>query len=162
LKTETDMRQGRYFKTTQAKKYTVADLIKRYLDYQKIRNPKRAESVAPYLEWWKEEIGAYVLADVSKPLIIEKRDKLTSTGKNGEQRAPATVNRFMGALSHAFSVAVNEWEWLTEHPMNKIAKLPEPRGRVRFLIDEERVRLLDACTAVNSEYIYPLVVLALS
>ncbi len=160
--TESAMREGRYFKTTQAKKYTVADLIKRYLDYQKTRNPKRAAAVEMYLDWWKRELGAYALADVSKNLIAEKREKLVSTGKNVERRSAGTANRYMGALSHAFSVAVNEWEWLQEHPMAKIAKLPEPRGRVRFLNDDERTRLLAACTEINSEFIYPLVVLALS
>lgn len=160
--TESEMREGRYFKTTQAKKYTVADMIKRYLDYQKARNPKRATNITPYLDWWKTELGAYALADVTKSLIIEKRDKLITTGKNVKNRAAGTANRYMGALSHAFSVAVNEWEWMPQHPMAKISKLPEPRGRVRFLSDEERVRLLDACTEINSEYIYPLVVLALS
>ncbi len=38
--TEMAMREGRYFKTTQAKQYTVADLIKRYLVYV------RAQAVA--------------------------------------------------------------------------------------------------------------------
>jgi integrase len=160
--TETAMREGRHFKTTQAKKYTVADLIKRYLDYQKTRNSKRAAAVEMYLNWWKSELGAYALADVSKTLILEKRDRLIATGKNVERRSPATANRYMTALSHAFSVAVNEWEWLQEHPMGKIAKLPESRGRVRFLSDDERTRLLAACTEINSEFIYPLVVLALS
>lgn len=160
--TESAMREGRYFKTTQAKKYTIADLIKHYLDYQKTRNPKRAAAVEMYLDWWKRELGAYALADVSKNLIAEKREKLVSTGKNVERRSAGTANRYMGALSHAFSVAVNEWEWLQEHPMAKIAKLPEPRGRVRFLSDDERTRLLAACTEINSEFIYPLVVLALS
>jgi hypothetical protein len=108
--TETAMREGRYFKTTQAKKYTVADLIKRYLDYQKTRNPKRAAAVEMYLDWWKSEIGAYSLADVTKTLILEKRDRLIATGKNVERRSAATANRYMTALSHAFSVAVNEWE----------------------------------------------------
>lgn len=157
--TENAIREGRYFKTSAAKKHTVADLIKRYIDYQKIRNPKRATSVEPYLDWWKSEIGMYTLADVTKMLIIEKRDKLIASGKNVERRASSTVNRFMGAFSHALTVAVNEWEWLQEHPMSRIAKLTESRGRVRFLSDEERKRLLDACTAINSEYIYPLVVL---
>ena len=60
--TETAMREGRYFKTTQAKKYTAVDLIKRYLDYQKTRNPKRASAVEMYLDWWKSELGAYPFA----------------------------------------------------------------------------------------------------
>jgi integrase len=39
-----------------------------------------------YLDWWKSELGVYALADVTKTLIIEKRDKLIATGKNGERR----------------------------------------------------------------------------
>jgi hypothetical protein len=40
---------------------------------------------------------------------------------------------------------LNEWEWVQENPMQKISKLPEPRGGMRFLDDEERERLLEAC-----------------
>jgi integrase len=115
-----------------------------------------------YLDWWKSELGAYALADVTKNLIIEKREKLIATGKNVERRSAGTANRYMGVLSHAISVAVNEWEWLPAHPMKNIAKLPEPRGRVRFLDDAERARLLDACRQSPAALLYPLVVLALS
>src|SRR5262249_29704070 len=76
--------------------------------------------------------------------------------------APATVVRYMAALSHAFTIAVREWGWLDDSPMRKVGKPKEPRGRVRFLSDEERTRLLDVCRASNSEYLYPVVVLALS
>jgi integrase len=96
-------------------------------------------------------------------MLIEQRDKLlNSEGRNVEKRAPATINRYMNALSHAFTIAINEWEWLQDHPMKKISKLPEPRGRVRFLDDDERKRLLNACQQVDSPYLYMFVVLALS
>ena len=63
----------------------------------------------------------------------------------------------------AFTIAINEWEWVEEHPMKKISKLPEPRGRVRFLDDKERERLLDACQNIRgADNLYLLVVLALS
>lgn len=160
--TESAIREGRYFKNTAAKKYTVGDLIARYLEHQKTRNQKRAFDVASHLAWWDKEIGMYLLADLSKNLILTTREKLIQSGINVERRAPATVNRYMGILSHALSVAVNEWEWLPAHPMKNIAKLPEPRGRVRFLSDDERTRLLDACRESSSAFLYPLVVLALS
>ena len=35
------------------------------------------------------------------------------------------------------SVAVKEWGWLDDSPMRKVSKPKEPRGRVRFLDDEE-------------------------
>ena len=46
--------------------------------------------------------------------------------------------------------------------MRGIARLPEPRGRVRFLDDDERTRLLLACREINSPHLHFLVVLALS
>ena len=45
--------------------------------------------------------------------------------------------------------------------MRKVRKLKEARGRVRFLSDNERPRLLDACKA-HSPTLYAAVVLALS
>jgi integrase len=60
------------------------------------------------------------------------------------------------------AIATNEWEWIQENPMRKISKLPEPRGRVRFLDDEERERLLEACKASTNPQLHTLVVLALS
>src|SRR5262249_32628338 len=69
---------------------------------------------------------------------------------------------YTAALSHAFSVAVREWEWLEDSPMRRISKLKEPRGRVRYLSDDERQRLLDACKVSKNSSLYTIVVLALS
>nr|WP_246341398.1 site-specific integrase [Simiduia aestuariiviva] len=68
----------------------------------------------------------------------------------------------MAALSHAFTTAVNEWEWLEDNPLRKVRKPKEPRGRVRFLSDDERDKLLAACKASSCKQLYPIVVLALS
>lgn len=161
--TETNMRQGRHFKTAEAKKHTVGELIDRYLREIEKKNPKRFVDVKPLLGWWKGEIGVYLLSDASRALIVEQRDKLLNTkGRNVERRKNSTVNRYMTALGNAFTVAMNEWEWIHENPMRKISKLSEPRGRVRFLDDEERECLLETCKNSTSPYLHTLVVLALS
>jgi integrase len=162
--TETEIRQGRYFKTAEAKKHTVHKLITRYLDDVKKKNPKRYGDVKGLLKWWDDQLGVYILSDITKALIIEKRDKLLSTtsSPNVEKRSSATVNRYMTALGHAFTLAVNEWEWIHDHPMKKISKLPESRGRVRYLDDVEREKLLQACQEIGDSYLYLLVVLAIS
>jgi len=81
------------------------------------------------------------------------------------------VVRYLAALSHAFTIAVNEWGWLDDSPMRKVKKPALPRGRVRFLsedttdgekIEGERTRLLKACEESSNPYLYPVVVLALS
>ena len=161
--TEANIRQGRHFKTAEAKKHTVGELIDRYLREIEKKNPKRFVDVKTLLGWWKGEIGVYLLSDVPRALIVEQRDKLLNTkGRNVERRSNSTVNRYMTALGNAFTVATNEWEWLQENPMRKISKLSEPRGRVRFLDDEERGRLLEACKVSTNPQLHTLVVLALS
>ena len=39
---------------------------------------------------------------------------------------------------------------------------PEPRGRVRYLSDDERTRLLAECRSSKEKLLYPIVILALS
>lgn len=160
---ESAIREGRHFKTTEAKRHTLADLIDRYTKTVLPRKPKVQRDQASQLRWWKGQLGNYTLADVSAKRISESRDVLAvEVLRGGKCRAPATVNRYLAALSHAFTVAVNEWEWLESNPLAKVSKLSEPRGRVRYLTDGERPRLLDACKESQCQVLYLVVVLALS
>ena len=161
--TETAMREGRHFKTGEAKRRTMAELIDRYIQDILPGKPKNIRIQTQQLTWWRDQIGAYTLADITPSLIAEYRDKLAG-GETvlGTQRSPATVNRYLAALSHVLTIAVTEWEWLDDSPMRKVRKPTESRGRVRFLTDDERPRLLKACKESGNSYLYPVVVLALS
>lgn len=170
--TEAALRERRFFKNAESKKHTVSDLIERYLEKIERDNKKRASDIAHLLDWWKAELGYCILADLTRSLISEKIDKLASktvfrvnkgTGKKERTPiTPATINRYIAAFSHVCSVAVNEWEWLENNPLQKIKKLKEPRGRIRFLSDTERTSLLSACKQAPYEHLYLVVVLALS
>ena len=172
--TETAIRENRYFKSAEAKKHTLAELIDRYIAEILPTKPK-AVSQRHQLEWFKAEIGSYALCDITAAKLVQCRSQLASgiTAKHKNRvRSPATVNRYLAALSHAFTIAVNDWEWLEESPMGRVKKLPEPRGRVRFLSDDvkedgktivgERTRLLLSCESAKTEHLLPIVVLALS
>lgn len=160
--TESAIREGRHFKTTEAKRHTLAEMIDRY-SRDVLPSKKSAKDQAQQLTWWKSEIGSYSLADVTPSLIGECRDKLGReiTVRN-KLRSPASVVRYMAALSHALTIAVKEWGWLEDSPMRKVTKPKESRGRVRFLSDDERMRLLKACKESSNPYLYTVVVLALS
>lgn len=161
--TESAIRNGRHFKTSEAKRHTLAELVDRYIKTVLPSKPKSKDKQTAQLQWWKEQIGAYALADVTPALIVQCRDKLLSEiTVRGKPRSGATVVRYMSALSHAFTIAVREWGWLEDSPMRKVTKPKESRGRVRFLSDEERSRLLKACRESSNPYLYPVVVLALS
>ena len=108
------------------------------------------------LGWWKEQLGDHLLADVTPVLITECRDRLLKEkGPRRKKRSPATTSRYLAALAHCFSIAVKEWGWIDDTPMRKVTKPKEPRGRVRFLSDEERERLLDACKKSQNPVIIP-------
>jgi integrase len=154
--TESAIREGRHFKTSEAKKRTLSELIEKYIKDILPSKPKSMNAQGRQLRWWSNEIGYLTLADITPSVLAETRDKLH------EGRQPATVVRYMAALSHAFTIAVNEWEWLNDNPMRKVRKPKEPRGRVRFLNEDERHRLLDSCKKSKTKHLYPVVVLALS
>lgn len=161
--TESAIREGRLFKTAEAKRHTLADLLDRYVREVIPSKLKNGHNTSQHLAWWRKRIGAYALADVTASLIVEARNALLTTPTRRKKLpAPATVVRYMASLSHAFTVAVNEWEWLNDSPMRKVKKPVEARGRERFLSDSERQRLLDACKASTSRYLYAVVVLAIS
>ena len=161
--TEAAIREGRHFKTREAKKHTLADLIDRYARDVLPTKPKSQKKQESQLEWWKERIGDYSLADVTPALISECRDEqLRGKTYRGTVRSPATVVRYLAALSHAMTIAVNEWGWLEQNPVSKVRKPSESRGRVRFLDEDERVRLLEESKKSSSTHLYPIVVLAIS
>ncbi len=161
--TESAIREGRHFKTTAAKRHTLSEAIDRYIKTVLPTKPRSEYTQEGQLKWWKETIGSYSLADVGPALIAQHRDKLAQVKpKHREIRTPATVNRYLAALSHVFTLAIKEWMWAEENPLRKVTKMKEPRGRVRFLLDDERQRLLDACKCSENPYLYIAVVLALS
>lgn len=161
--TESDIRSGRHFKTSEAKKHTLGELIDRYMRDVLPLKKKCKVSQGAQLLWWKQQIGNTLLSDMTSALIGEQRDKLArGITKHGKLRSSSTVVRYLAALSHAFTIAVKEWGWLEDSPMRKVSKPKESRGRVRFLADEERKRLLAACIESSNQYLYIVVVLALA
>ncbi|MCD2452264.1 site-specific integrase [Methylicorpusculum oleiharenae] len=161
--TESAIRENRHFKTAESKKHTFSEMVNRYVKDVLPGKPKQAVKQKQQLEWWAEKMGVYVLADITPALIVQYRDELASGETyRGTQRSGATVVRYMAALSHAFTIAVNEWGWLDDNPMRKVKKPKESRGRVRYLDDAERERFLAACKESSSKELYLCVILALS
>lgn len=160
---ETSIREGRHFKTAEAKKHTLNDLVDRYIKTVVPNKKKHGIKQASQLQWWKQELGHYLLSDITPALVAEKRDKLLDgITYRKTKRSTSTVVRYMAALSHAFTIACKEWGWIEDSPMRKVTKPREPRGRVRFLNTNERECLLQACKDSNHPYLHIVVFLAIS
>jgi len=162
-RTECAMHEGRYFKNSEAKRHTLGDLIDRYIRDVLPKKPKAERNQLIQLKWWKKKIGKYFLADLNAGIIALQRDALSiEKTMGGRMRSPSTVVRYMAALSHVFTIAIKEWEWLDSSPMIKVSKPKEPRGRIRFLDNKERQLLLQFCQESECPYLYIIVILALA
>jgi integrase len=164
--TEGAIREGRHFPAQEGKRRTVADLIKRRLQTVERENPGALVKARWQLGWWKEHLGHTALASVTPAVLAKARDQLGSENIGTEEapkyRGPATINRILAAFSKALTDAVREYHWLHDNPMRRVTKRTEPPGRVRYLSEEERKRLLDACAQSDMKELSLIVMLALS
>jgi integrase len=162
-RTELEIRDGKYFKTAESRSRTVADLIDRYLSEVLPLKPKSALQQRPQLDWWREQLGHRILGDVTTTHITECRQALLSRpGRNNRRRGHATANRYLAVLSHAFNIAVREWEWLQVSPVARIRKFKESSGRTTWLDREQLGRLLAACRSSDYPWLELFVALAAS
>jgi integrase len=163
METEASIRKGQYFKNEVASNYTAAEAIDRFIENVLPLKPKMAYNQRAQLKWWRREIGQYDLINVTPAVISQCKDKLIKgVTPQGNIRTLSTANRYLAALSHVFTFCYQDWGWINENPFAKVNRFKEPRGRVRFLSDEERNALLQSCKLSQTKELYPIVVLALS
>lgn len=78
-----------------------------------------------------------------------------------EGATAACVNREVGVLKHMLARAA-EWGLLRRNSLAGLKSLSEPPGRTRFLAEDEIPALLAACEQSRSQYLKPLVLVALN
>lgn len=167
--TETKIREGKFFREDKARQHTLAELIDEYVENVL---PQMKDTAAParQLAWWRERLGHLYLVDVTPAELSAARDDLAkepvdwakSKRQAPTRRSPATVNRYLAALSQTLTYAVKDLGWLEHNPVSQVRKLKESRGRVRFLDEDERERLLEGCRRSPQPLLYPAVVLSLA
>ncbi|MFI0435349.1 MAG: tyrosine-type recombinase/integrase [Parachlamydiaceae bacterium] len=159
---ESAIEHDRYEFTNPATKHTLSELIDLYIERVLPSKPKNAKNTRRHLLWWKQELGHLLLAQIRPSQIAEKRDELLAgITSSGRLRSPSTVVRYLSSLSHVFSKAVKEWEWVRENPVLKIEKPRQSQGRKRVLDEIEQKSLLKACEESGSKDLFLIVAIAL-
>lgn len=156
--TETAIRQGRHFGI--ARRRTFTELADKY--QATIGHLKSADARTPHLAYWCSAFADLVLEDITPALIAEKRDALMQPADDHKARSPATANRYLATLSACCAYAVKELGWIERNPCARVRKGKESAGRVRYLTDDERTRLIAACKESRNSLLYPAFILALS
>ena len=173
---EAEMIEGRHFRSIEARRRTLGAAIDRYIA-EELPKKRDARTRRIRLLWWKEKLGSLKLAEVSSAILVEYRGLLaretytrakpaskrsSMRGKNAPEhkRSEATVNRYLAYLSHVFTTARREWHWIGHDPFDGVGKFTESKGRVRYLTEEERDRLL--AETAKDPVLHTVVLLALS
>jgi integrase len=177
---EAAIRQGKHFPHAAARRETFDSLARDYIDTVLVEfDAKERKTRIRQLTWWSAQFSGLSLFEVTADRISRARDKLgVETFARGKmqkdpetggvivpkqyKRTGATVNRYIATLSHVLSFAVKERRLLERNPVADISRKKEPRGRTRFLSDEERTRLLEACKASDWAPLRALVLLAIT
>jgi integrase len=131
---------------------------------------------------WQQLLGDFALGSINRDVVWAAREELKAMpalafkGVDHEGRAifkpthhqakaPATVNRYMAALSGAFTWAIEHQlapkEWNGANPCRGIRRMKGEGERLRFLDAAERGRLFAACKASKYPRLYALVLMAM-
>lgn len=124
--------------------HTLARMIDRY-SRTVLESHKSGRQVARQLDVWLALLGDIPVTDITARRLSDARDRLSKT------RSPATVRRYLSALSGALTHAVKDWQWLPANPVRSIFWPREPRGRVRYLADGELARLRRAAGQASAD-----------
>lgn len=137
--------------------FTVEWVLDRYLAERRPSRDARRQ-----LEWWRGRLGTEVASAVDSRRVLSLRDKLAREPSTaGKTRSPATINRYVAALSGLYSWAV-EHHFVDGHPVSGVTPLDEGAARVRCLSPEEKQALIAACRETGGLRLQALVVVGLS
>lgn len=163
------IREGRHFKSSEAKRRTVGELIDKYVSEVLPQKSRDLRNRKAQLLWWKVQLGRLKLAELSPAVLAAARNQLLasdvrrqSANSPHRKKSPATVRRYLAAFSHVLSIAVKDLNWIDDNPLLKVSKPTEARGRTRFLEKGELTKLLKACEGSKNSHLSTIVVLAVS
>ena len=130
----------------EAQRHTLAEAIDRFIQEETPKGKKSFKDQKRQILYFKERIGFRLLSDTTPAILSEVKSKfLAEDSRYSKKRQPRTWNRYHSALSRVFEMCRNEWQWMENNPLRRIRREREVPGRVRFLSEEERHALLEAC-----------------
>lgn len=149
-----DIAEGKWFERLPGEDHTFGDLMKKYLEeYSPVNKAKlshkRDKSLAAHL--LKSFKDKYLL-DITAAMISDYKLQ-----RRGEGAAPSTINYELTLMSHAFNIAIREWEWVKENPVKKVKKERVRNAIERWLTCEEEERLV----RVSAKWLREIIIFAI-
>ncbi len=153
-KVKVQIAEGRFFETREEQERTFREMMDRYLEERGVlKSPKSSVRDRGALNHLLPVFGDLVLAEVTPKLLAGYKAQ-----RRLEGAAPATINKELQLVRHAFNLAMREWEWCRENPMHRVS-MEQVRNEVdRWLTATEEERLM----ASSSPWLREFIVFALN
>lgn len=147
----------RYAALLQDTEHTVEHLLRYYAsEVAPQKAPCTQRQIAALSQHLDADLRALQVDELTPAVLRAWRDRLRQTMK------PGSARHYLEMFSAILTVAVEDLEWITVHPMRKVRKPPASPGRVRFLSPGEQEVLLQECQRSRHPALYPLVLLAMT
>jgi integrase len=154
IKRKQEIKEGKQPEIKKIDNHSFGELVETYLAFTDGR--QRSHETKKYiLESLKTIYGSYPLRRFNTLLVEQLQTDIISKG-----RKPATNNKTLNILKHAFRKAV-EWDMVEEEVLKRIRKVKLLRDegmRLRYLSIEECQGLINACDC----HLKPIVITALN
>jgi len=157
-KVKTQIVEGTWFDVDEAKQHTFDELMEKYLnEHSRVNKTQRSYmNDKIYVKHLAKMLSGLTLDRVTPQLISQYKSMRLSDGKS-----PQTVKHEMNCLTHAFNLAVREWNWINYNPCLKVQKPKVNNQIMRWLTDDEEKRLLDASKGYLNGQLPAIITLAL-
>jgi integrase len=155
-KIRTEIIEGKYYEKPIGREKSFKQLMERFM---KEHAPKVSAGMQrSYASSLKHLIPFF--GDLNLLSISRKKISRYKVLRLDEGVRPATVNRELAMLSKAFTLALEDWEWINgnDKPFSKISYEKENNERDRWLTDDEEKRLLGNCP----EWLREIIIFALN
>ncbi|HUI67399.1 MAG TPA: tyrosine-type recombinase/integrase, partial [Nitrospirota bacterium] len=154
-KVMTQIAEGKWFEKPVGSNKSVRELFEKYLDEHSAKNRtvetyERDKGVVKIINRY---FGDMQLSAVGPKTISEYKVMRRDKG-----RAPSTVNRELCLLSHAFNLAIKEWEWIDYNPVSRVSRDRVNNQVERWLTCEEQEKLL----AVSPSWLREIIIFAVN
>jgi integrase len=138
-KVMTQIAEGKWLEKPIGSDKTIRELLDKYLKEHSARNkaPRthvRDKSLADHL---KRSFGDCLLTDLSPRAISDYKVR-----RRDEGYAANSVNNELRLLSHAYNLAIKEWEWIEINPVSRVSKERVNNQVERWLTHEEEAAVL--------------------
>jgi integrase len=132
--------KGEFLGVTELKKVVFEKLCAEYLEYSKANKTKES--------YVRDITSLNALSKKFKGIMvsmISAWDLEQYKNMRVKKVTPSSVNRELAFIKHMFNKAV-EWGYLTSNQLRSVKLFKEPPGRIRYVTEEEEIKLLDYCS----------------